>query len=68
MNNYEDDHSVGVVLAYPVDMCSQCKTVRQGGAMKLSTYACYCCGVHKNDLARPNRGLCRDCLHLGKII
>jgi hypothetical protein len=54
LKKFEDDHSNGLQLAYPADMCSQCKTVRQGGAMKLSTYGCYCCGVDKNDLAKAN--------------
>ncbi len=54
LNIHEENHSAGVLLAYPADMCSQCKTVRQGEAMKLSTYACYCCGIHKNGLTMPN--------------
>ncbi len=66
LNKFEDDHSSGLQLAYPADMCSQCKTVRQGGAMKLSTYGCYCCGVHKNDLAKANSELCADCIRLGR--
>ncbi len=33
--------------------------------MKLSTYACYCCGIHKDDLAKPNQDLCADCIRLG---
>jgi hypothetical protein len=68
LNKFEDDHSEGIVLAYPADMCSQCKTVRQGGAMKLSAYACYCCGIHKNDLAKPNDTMCQDCIRLGRRI
>ncbi len=68
LNQYEDDHAGGLSLAYPVDMCSQCKTVKKGGAMKLSSYACYCCGVHKNDLAKSNQELCTDCIRLGHIV
>jgi hypothetical protein len=44
------------------------KTVRSGGAMKLSNYGCYCCGVHKHDLARPNKILCDDCTRLGNTV
>jgi hypothetical protein len=36
--------------------------------MKLSNFACYCCGVHKNDLAKPNKALCADCLQLGRAV
>jgi hypothetical protein len=33
--------------------------------MELFTYACYCYGVHKNDLAGTNQELCGDCTWLG---
>jgi len=67
-NRMEDEHPGGLRLAYPADMCSQVKTVRSGGAMKLSNYACYCCGVHKHDLAKPNEVLCEDCTRLGNTV
>jgi hypothetical protein len=67
-NRMEDEHIGGLRLAYPADMCSQVKTVRSGGAMKLSNYACYCCGVHKHDLAKPNEVLCEDCTRLGNTV
>jgi hypothetical protein len=61
----EDKNLGWLILAYPADMCSQCKTVKTGVAMKLSTYACYCCEVHKNDLAKANKELCGDCSQSG---
>jgi hypothetical protein len=30
LNTFEDDNSGGIILAYPADMRSQCKTVRKG--------------------------------------
>jgi hypothetical protein len=65
LNQMEDKNLGGLILAYPADMCSQCKTVKTGVAMKLSTYACYCCEVHKNDLAKANKELCGDCSQSG---
>jgi hypothetical protein len=38
LNKFEDNHAGGIALAYPADMCSQCKTVKKGGVLKLSSY------------------------------
>ena len=48
LNAIEDQYSNGLKLAFPADMCSHCKTVNQGGAMKVMNYACYLCGIHKD--------------------
>ena len=55
-------------LAFPADTCSHCKTVSQGSAMKVMNGACYLCGIHKDDLVKPNRNLCADCIRLGKRV
>jgi hypothetical protein len=64
----EDMHPSGLRFAFPADMCSQVKTVRKGGAMKLAKYACYCCGIHVDDLVKPNTSRCEDCTRLGRAI
>ena len=56
---------MGLTVAAPADMCSLVKTVGRGGAMKNSRYACYCCTIHRDDLAKPNQQLCEDCLAEG---
>ncbi len=68
LNEMEDRHPSGLKIAFPADMCSQVKTVKQGGAMKLAKYACYCCGIHTDDLAKPNRTRCDDCVRLGRRV
>jgi hypothetical protein len=46
-------------------MCSLHKTLGVGGGMKVKKYACYCCNVHRDDLARPLPTPCVDCICLG---
>jgi hypothetical protein len=46
-------------------MCSLQNTLGAGRAMKAKTYACYCCNVHRNNLAKPLDIPCEDCVRLG---
>jgi hypothetical protein len=64
INRLEDDHPT-LTFAHGADMASLQKTVVRGGAMKSKTYGCYCCNIHKDDLARPNASPCTDCVRLG---
>jgi hypothetical protein len=68
LNEIEDRHPSGLKIAFPADMCSQVKTVKQGGVMKLAKYACYCCGIHADALAKPNLTRCDDCVRLGRRV
>ncbi len=36
--------------------------------MKNSLYACYCCGMHRDNMAMPNNTLCADCIRLNKRV
>jgi hypothetical protein len=33
--------------------------------MKNKKYGCYCCNIHKDDLAKPNSTPCPECMRLG---
>jgi len=65
LNAIEDEYEGGLQFAQGADMCSLCKTVKRGGAMKNKKYGCYCCNIHKDDLAKPNSTPCPDCIRLG---
>ncbi len=68
MNYFEEVHKVGLRVAAPADMCSLVRTIGRGGAMKNCHYACYCCNIHRDDLAKPNNQLCDDCVREGSNI
>jgi hypothetical protein len=36
-------------------------------AMKKYWYACYCCNIHWDDIAKPNNKLCDDCIEEGSV-
>jgi hypothetical protein len=65
LNEMEDAYPLGLQFTQGADMCSLQKTVRRGGAMKNKKYGCYCCNVHKDDLAKPNGEPCDDCIQQG---
>lgn len=65
LNDIEDEYPLGVQFTQGADMCSLHKTVKRGGAMKNKNYACYCCSIHKDNLAKPNPTRCQDCIDLG---
>jgi hypothetical protein len=60
LNAMEDQYG-GLQFTHGADMCSLIKTVKRGGAMKNKRYACYCCNIHRDDLAKPNPIRCIDC-------
>jgi hypothetical protein len=60
----EDRHPSSLKIVFPADMCSRVKTFKQGGVIKLAKYACYCCGIHADALAKPNITRCDDCVRL----
>lgn len=66
VNRLEEEHQDGLIVAQGADMCSLHKTLGVGGGMKVKTYACYCCPVHRDNLARPLENPCEDCVRLGK--
>ncbi len=67
-NMLEETYPDGVVVAQGADMCSLHKTLGVGGGMKVKKYACYCCNVHRDDLARPLPTPCADCVRLGRTL
>jgi hypothetical protein len=64
LNAIEDENPLGLQFTQGADMCSLHKTVKRGGAMKNKNYACYCCSIHKDSLAKPNPARCQDCIAL----
>jgi hypothetical protein len=36
-----------------------------GRAMKCKNYGCYCCSIHRDNLAKPRATPCRDCVRRG---
>ncbi len=65
-NELKENHTGCLTFAQPADMSSLQKTVLCGGAIKSKTFACYCCNIHKDDLAKPNTSPCVDCVRLCK--
>jgi hypothetical protein len=63
----EEEEQEGLVVAQGADMCSLHKTLGVGGGMKVKTFACYCCSVHRNNLATPLDNPCEDCIWLGRM-
>ena len=66
VNSVEEEEQEGLVVAQGADMCSLHKTLGVGGGMKVKTFACYCCSVHRDDLATPLDNPCEDCVRLGR--
>ena len=66
INEFEEEYSDGLRIAQPADMCSLQKTLGAGGAMKCKNYACYCCSIHRDDLAKQQATPCTDCVRLGR--
>jgi len=65
VNRFEEAHHTGLRVAAPADMCSLVRTIGRGGAMKNCRYACYCCSVHRDNIAKPNDTLCEFCIAQG---
>jgi len=61
LNQLEDQYTGGLQFTHGADMCLLIKSVKRGGAMKNKRFACYCCNIHKDDLAKPNQVRCQDC-------
>jgi hypothetical protein len=65
INRFEETHHMGLQVAASADMCSLVRTIGRGGAMKNHRCACYCCNIHRDDIAKPNNMLCDDCISEG---
>jgi len=61
LNEMEDCNPHGLQFSHGADMCSLQKTIKKGGAMKNKNFACYCCNIRKDELAKPNNPKCQDC-------
>jgi len=62
VNELEEEYKDGLRFCQGADMCSLQKTL--GLAMKCKNYGCYCCSVHREDLAKPRATPCQDCVRL----
>jgi hypothetical protein len=58
----EDEHLGHLSFTQVVAMCSLQKTETRSGTMKISTYAFYCCNMHRDYLAKSNTSSYASCV------